>query len=127
MKPAVEGPVKRYLPDYLTEQVAAVFEILQEVHDTDRGWVPSEFGLEETSKMQDLVRMPFYTDEEELEMFKKFRAIAVDIEQAVFNLMTGEGNYPGAAMQDWRKYIYKDLLDKSRELSVVLAPGEIDE
>jgi hypothetical protein len=117
--------VMRYLPPYLTEAVSDMVELVDELHDDDRGWLQDNFLFEEVFKLQEVLGKPFFTDEQEIKIFMDFRARAVDIEQAIFDMMNGNGNYPGEAMQDWRKPLYKDLLNKSRELSVVLAPGEV--
>jgi hypothetical protein len=117
--------VMRYLPPYLTEAVSDMVELVDELHDDDRGWLQDNFLFEEVFKLQEVLGKPFFTDEQEIKIFMDFRARAVDIEQAIFDMMNGNGNYPGEAMQDWRKPFYKDLLNKSRELSVVLAPGEV--
>ena len=117
-------PVMRFLPGHLREAVDEIVEMVDELHDNDRGWLEDHFLEEEVFKLVEVLGIPFLSQEQEISVYTEFRSRACDIEETIFNLMRGEGKYPGDAMQHWRHRHYQDILDTSRELSVVLAACE---
>jgi hypothetical protein len=117
-------PAMRFLPGHLGVAVDEIVKMVDELHDNDRGWLDDHFLEEEVFKLEEVFGIPFYSQEQEIAMYMEFRSRACDIEETIFDLMRGEGKYPGDAMQQWRHCHYQDILKTSRELSVVLAACE---
>ena len=126
MNPAYETDTTsiRFLPNYLTKAVDEMVSMVDELHDNDRGWLPEDFLEEEVFQLGESVGVGFCTEEQEISIYMDFRARAVDIEQTIFDLIKGEGKYPGDPMPQWRHLYYQDIVDGARELSVVLADCE---
>ena len=129
MNPAYETDTTsiRFLPEYLGKAVDEMVSMVDELHDNERGWIQDHFLEEEVHHLGEVLGVYFFTEAQEISVYMDFRASAVQIEQTIFDLMKGEGKYEGDPMPEWRKHHYQDILDSSRELSVVLSAYEPDE
>ena len=105
-----------FLPLQLNLGVEHMVLLVDELHDADLEWLPVNFLFDEVYKLEETLHFFFSSDAEEIDTYMAYRAVACAIEQNIFDLMKG--------MPEVRWLFFTEILDKARELSVMLSPCE---
>jgi hypothetical protein len=124
----ISGQKLYYMPNNILDCVKEVVVMREELTDAELGWPSIDFLKEEVENMDMFSMKPFESDEGEIEVYNKFRASAVAVEEEIYNLMYGTGKFhPGPRMEEFKWVFYQDILEHVRDLSRVLASCESDD
>jgi hypothetical protein len=120
--------VMRVFPMHILEMVDDLLNLRQDLYGKERGGVLEDFLENDVAFLSEVLEIPFFTDEDEVGVYTQLRMRAVGVEQAIHDLMKGEGKYKGAAtMPKWRWLRYEAILDNVQSISVLRAAIELDE
>jgi hypothetical protein len=122
------APIMRVFPMHVLEMVDDLLNLRQDLYGKERGGYLQDFLEDDVAFLVEVLEIPFYTDEDEVGVYAQLRMRAVGVEQAIHDLMKGEGKYKGAAaMPKWRWLRYEAILDNVQNISVLRASTESDE
>jgi hypothetical protein len=117
----------RFMPEVICRSVDELIAMRVEVCEEEPTEFLQCFLQAEVAHLAEIIDFPLFTEQDEIRVYTEMRARAVAIEQTVYDLMYGKGNYQGIPQPEWRWIVYQPILLKVREISVIRSMFEENE
>jgi hypothetical protein len=125
---ALIAPQTRVVTKEVDDLIEALCNSREELAENERVEQLRDFLEKEVASVVEATEIAFYTDAEETVVYNELRARAVDIENAVLEMMQGRDmDTFRKSMPSWRWELYEDILDTARHIACVRGSSELDE